>query len=227
MVEVDAALGPQSVHRALEILTLVVEGGPLPLSDIARASGLPASTTLRMLRALETWNYVSRSKNGQYSVGQRFVQSRISGEGIRAEDLLDLSAPLMQRLTAQTMETSYLAVPGPARTCTFLREVQSSLPIRYVGFDGWEGRTVARDGSVTGEIIDGGTPDAGFLVMGAVDDPETITVIGAPVKDESGAVIAVLSIAGPSYRIGEDDQTRLGELVLKASLELSEQLLAR
>lgn len=224
--EVDASLGPQSVHRALEVLTHVVDNGPIALSDTARASKLPTSTTMRMLRALEHWGYVSRSSNGLYSIGSRFVQSRVFNENARAEDLLDHSAPIMQRLTEETSESSYLAVPGPAGTCTFLREVQSSLPIRHVGFDGWEGRTVPMAGSVTGEVLDRRTPEIGYVVMRAVEDPDA-TVVGAPVFDTTDAPIAAMSVAGPSFRMAEESIFRIGELVKAAADELTELLLER
>lgn len=221
--EVDAALGPQSVHRALEVLTHVVEHGPIALSDTARASKLPTSTTMRMLRALEHWGYVSRSSDGLYSLGSRFVQSRVFNDHARAEDLLDFSAPIMQRLTEQTSESSYLAVPGPAGTCTFLREVQSSLPIRHVGFDGWEGRTVSMAGSVAGEIFDRRTPAVGYVVMDAVEDPDA-TVVGAPVIDPNGTPIAAISVAGPSFRMGEESIPGIGHLIIAAADELADRL---
>ncbi|MFV0432384.1 MAG: IclR family transcriptional regulator [Leucobacter sp.] len=217
--EIDASLGPQSVHRALEVLTLVVDRGSLTLSDIARATDLPASTTMRMLRALDTWGYVSRSNDGRYSLGRRFVQARLPAEGKRPEDLIDLSAPIMQHLTRATSESSYLAVPGPAGTCTFLREVQSPLPIRHVGFDGWEGRTVSMEGSVVGEILGGEVAESGFVVMAAVADPDAL-VIGAPVRAGDGSCIAVLSIAGPRFRMPDETVAAHGEAVKAAAAEL-------
>lgn len=224
--EVDASLGPQAVHRALEVLTLVVDHGPTALSDVARASRLPTSTTMRMLRALEHWGYVSRGTDGRYSLGVRFVQSTISNENARAEELIDLSAAVMQQLTAETQESSYLAVPGPANTCTFLREVQSPLPIRHVGFDGWVGRTVSMTGSVVGEIFEGRVPGAGYVVMPAVDDPDA-TVVGAPVHGANGEVIAAISVAGPGYRMDEARIADFGRAVIAAAAELSAQLEAR
>ncbi|WP_309406891.1 helix-turn-helix domain-containing protein [Glutamicibacter sp. PS] len=222
----ESPQGPQTVHRALEVLTLVVDRGPLALSDIARASKLPTSTTSRMLRVLEHWGYVSRARDGQYSLGPRFVQSRVVNDQASVEDLVDASGPIMSRLTEQTSESSYLAVPSPANTCTFLREVQSSLPIRYVGFDGWEGRTVPMGGSVTGEVLDGRIPDLGYVVMVAVQDPDA-TVIGAPVRNAQGQIIAALSIAGPSFRMGGQAVAALGEAVSSAATELAEQINSR
>lgn len=226
MTEIDASMGPQSVHRALEILTLVVDHGPTALSDVARATRLPTSTTMRMLRALEHWGYVSRGADGQYSLGVRFVQSTMFNDSTRAEELIDLSASVMQQLTADTQESSYLAIPGPANTCTFLREVQSPLPIRHVGFDGWVGRTVSMSGSVVGEIFEGRIPESGYVVMAAVDDPEA-TVVGAAVHDASGEIVAAISVAGPGYRMGEIKVAEFGHAVIAAAAELTAQLRAR
>lgn len=223
--EVDAAHGPQAVHRALEVLTLVVDDGPLSLSDIARASGLPTSTTMRMLRALETWGYVHRAADGRYDIGSRFVQSRVSAVRARPEDLIDLSAPVMRRLTQATSESTYLAVAGPANTCTFLREVQSPLPIRHVRFDGWEGRTVPMSGSVVEEVLEGRIPESGFVVNAAVADPDSV-VLGAPIYSADGARVAVLEVTGPRFRMPDDVVAAHGEALKAAAAELSE-LLAR
>ncbi|MFT4233244.1 MAG: helix-turn-helix domain-containing protein [Leucobacter sp.] len=223
--EKDASNGPQAVHRALELLTLIVDRGPLTLSESARATGLPTSTTLRMLRALETWGYVYRDADGRYDVGSRFVQSRRSSERTKPEDLIDLSGPVMDRLTQATSESSYLAVPGPANTCTFLREVQSPLPIRYVRSDGWAGRTVSMVGSVVEEVLEGRVPERGFVVSAAVADPDSV-VLGAPVRSPDGSCIAVLEITGPRFRMPDEVVAAHGETLKAAAAELSA-LLAR
>ncbi|QIM19062.1 helix-turn-helix domain-containing protein [Leucobacter coleopterorum] len=155
--------GPQSVHRALEILTLVTEREPIGLSDLARASKLPASTAMRMLRALEQWSYVWRTDDGRYALGSRFIDSRVPAVTSRDTQLLDISGPVMERLTEETLESSYLAIPTPSNTCTFLREVQSPLPIRHVGFDGWAGRTASLDRSAAGKCLLSVHPTSGML----------------------------------------------------------------
>lgn len=216
----DAPAGPQSVHRALEVLTIVVDSGPKALSDLARATGLPASTTMRMLRALEHWGFVVRLSDGSYSRGERFVKAQLTPGMPIAEDLVDLSAEIMQRLTRLTQESSYLAVPGPAGTCTFLREEQSPLPIRYVGFDGWAGRTVSMSDSVTGEVLLGHVPAEGYVIRAAVTDPDSVA-IGAPVALTDGTIVAALSLAGPSYRLPPERLKQHGEALRAAADELA------
>jgi len=216
----DSGTGPRAVHRALELLSIVGESGPLALSDLARASGLPASTALRSLRALEHWDYVTRLDDGRYATGPRFARYRFEAEPAAAEDLIDASADILQGLTRDTGESSYLAVPGPGRTCIYLREVQSDQPIRHVGFAGWTGRTVSSEGSAVGAVLDGGSPTHGYLAMDAVLAPDA-TVVAAPVRDAHGAVIAAVSIVGPSFRMGEEAVGALGPVVRDAARALT------
>ena len=219
----DSGAGPRSVHRALELLTAVVESGPQPLTELARASGLPTSTTLRSLRALEHWGYVARTTDGGYVAGHRFARSRFDAEPASAEHLFERSGDVLQRLTDRSGESSYLTVRGPGRSCIYLREVQSDQPIRHVGFAGWAGRTVQMDGSAVGAVLDGETPDTGFVTLGAVSAPDA-TVVAAPVLDTEGAIVAAISIVGPSFRMGADRVQELGALVHDAAQNLTRAL---
>lgn len=211
--------GPRAVHRALELLTRVVESGPVSLSALARQAELPASTTMRMLRVLEHWDYVAKNSQGQFVVGARFAQSRFAPEPASAEQLNDLSAPILDALTETTGESSYLAVRGDANTCVYLREVQTSHPIRHVGFSGWQGRTVPMASSAVAEVFEERIPETGYVVMDAVVTSEA-TVVAAPVYSSSDEIIAVLSIVGPSYRLNSKAVAIAGPQVIAAANEL-------
>lgn len=217
------AQGPRSVHRALELLSHVVELGPITLSALARQAELPASTTMRMLRVLEHWNYVTKMEDGRFVVGARFAQSRFIPEPASIEALNDRSAPILDALTENTGESSYLSVRGAANTCVYLREVQSTHPIRHVGFTGWEGRTVPMTGSAVAEVFEGRTPPRGYVAMSAVVTPEA-TVVAAPVHSVTGEVLAVISIVGPTYRLGEDEVDLAGPQIVEAARQLGSDL---
>lgn len=211
--------GPRAVHRALELLTRVVESGPISLSALARQAELPASTTMRMLRVLEHWDYVAKNQKGHFVVGARFAQSRFTPEPASAEALNDLSAPILEALTEVTGESSYLAVRGDAHTCVYLREVQTSHPIRHVGFSGWQGRTVPMASSAVAEVFELRIPDRGYVAMDAVVTSEA-TVVAAPVFSSAGELLAVLSIVGPSYRLDDAGIQASGPRVVAAASEL-------
>ena len=218
--DAEQNLGPRAVHRALEVLTVVIEQGPLSLLAIATACGLPSSTAMRSLRALEHWNYVFRLDDNSYVAGARFVSSQIQVEAPDAGDLVEKSAPILQRIAELTGESSYLAIPGPAGTCVYLREVQSNQAVRFVGFDGWTGKAVARANSAVGDALDGFTPQQGFVMKEAALTPEA-NVIAAPVADRAGAIVASLSVAGPSFRLTGARAKKAGAVVRDSANELS------
>lgn len=212
----EPSQGPRAVHRALELLTRVVESGPISLSALARQADLPASTAMRMLRVLEHWDYVAKDPQGHFVVGARFAQSRFTPEPASAEALNDLSAPILHELTQSTGESSYLAVRGDANTCVYLREEQTTHPIRHVGFSGWQGRTVPMASSAVAEVFERRIPESGYVVMDAVVTSEA-TVVAAPVYSSTGEIIAVLSVVGPSYRLKGDGISAAGAAVIAAA----------
>ena len=130
---------------------------------------------------------------------------------------------MLQQLTDRSGESSYLTVHGPGRSCIYLREVQSDQPIRHVGFAGWAGRTVQMDGSAVGAVLDGETPENGFVTLEALLAPDA-TVVAAPVYDSEDAIVAAISIVGPSFRMGADHVQELGVLVRDAAQDLTRAL---
>jgi DNA-binding IclR family transcriptional regulator len=206
------------------MLSHVIDHGPQTLTELARASDLPASTTLRITRALEEWAFLARAADGRFEAGPRFVRSRVTVDTQRSEDLTGLATPIMRRLTAETRETSYLAVPGPARTCVYLREIQSEEPVRYVGSAGWTGRVVPLDDSAVGQVLDGNVSAGGYCVRPAALAPEA-TVVAAPVWGADDQIIAVLSIAGPTFRMTDTAVEHHGPRVVQAAADLRDELL--
>jgi IclR family transcriptional regulator, acetate operon repressor len=97
----------RSVTRVLDVLDALQEApGGLPLRDIARASGMAKSTTLRYLAALDERRYVERDPNtGEYRLGlgvpsQTAIHARIR-EKVR---------PALERLRDRFDETITFSV---------------------------------------------------------------------------------------------------------------------
>ena len=59
----------RTVDRALDLLAAVTEQPRLSLTEAARATELPASTALRLLRSLEGSGFVARDDDGAYRPG--------------------------------------------------------------------------------------------------------------------------------------------------------------
>lgn len=87
-------------------------GGPdtLRLTEIARRTGLPVPTALRMVRELVAWGGLERAADGSYRLG-----TRIRALGAAApcpRGLLDVSLPALRILTARTGGHADVAVPS-------------------------------------------------------------------------------------------------------------------
>lgn len=221
--QAESANGPRSVHRALLVLTHVVEHGPQTLSMLARSVELPASTVLRLLRALEEWGFVAKDDEGQYEMGARFANTRLASQPVLPPSLVDLSVPILTELMKLTGESSYLSVPGPAQSYLYLREVQSDQPIRHVGLSGWAGRFVPMEGSAVGHALRGEVPAGDYSALQAVITKDA-TVIAAPVRDRSGEIVGALSIVGPSFRLSGASEAECGRIVVEAAARLETQL---
>ncbi|WP_030602364.1 IclR family transcriptional regulator [Streptomyces fulvoviolaceus] len=87
-------------------------GGPdtLRLTEIARRTGLPVPTALRMVRELVVWGGLERAADGSYRLG-----TRIRALGAAApcpRGLLDLALPSLRALTTRIGGHADIAVPS-------------------------------------------------------------------------------------------------------------------
>jgi DNA-binding IclR family transcriptional regulator len=225
--------GTQAIDRAAELLVRVMESGrPVAIGELAAHTGLPKSTTSRLVGALERRGLVQRSGDrGRLSPGPVLLRFAHRDGG---QSLVDLAAPVLEQLAAETRETINLAVPGPLGA-EHLDQRDSE---HFVGVTNWVGRRVPHHVAANGKI---------FIAFGAAPVPRqlerfterTITdraeldeelervraqgyatavdelelglaAMAAPVRDAHEEVVAALSISGPTVRF---DAERRGELV--------------
>ncbi|MEU6140256.1 helix-turn-helix domain-containing protein [Streptomyces sp. NPDC047081] len=214
----QGADGPRSVHRALMLLTCVVERGPQTLSELARVLEMSPSTAMRLARALVHWGYLDRDESGTYSTGRRFASLQRTVREAPETDIVELSGPVLRALTDDTQESSYLSVQGAAQTLMYLRQVPSPQAIRHVN---WTGRSMPMAGTAAGAALTGQVDEHGVAVAKAIAT-EGATAIAAPVRDAQGTIVAALSIVGPSFRMPPRAIARYAERVRLRSMELSD-----
>ena len=230
--------GTQAIDRAASLLVRVVESSrPLGVGELANDSGLPKSTTSRLLAALERQGLVQRTTDrGALRPGPvllRFAQRDGSAE------LIELAAPSLEWLARETGETINLAVPGPAGA-EHLAQRDSA---HFVATTNWVGRRVPHHVAANGKVLvafgaaelpqqlDRFTPATvtdraelgrqletvrarGYAT--AVDELELgLAAIAAPVRGAGGSVVAALSISGPTTRLTDERIERLAPLLIE------------
>lgn len=241
----EQVAGTQTIARSLSVLRLLRDAeDDLGVTEIARALGLNASTTHRILKALVAAGYVAQNKHSErYRLGR---EAFLLGHAARRTLGLDAAMPLLERLAQDTGESVNLVIRDGDSGLVVLR-VESQQPLRFtqpvgtriplyctssgkalLAFVGDYRAEVARLGeaqqltpaTITSEealLRDlAETKDRGLSVNRAERIPG-VCGIAAPVLDVDGRVMAALAVQGPQIRITEDRIPALGALVIETA----------
>src|SRR5262245_9391196 len=215
-------LGTQSIERAAQLLVQVVESAePTSVGALAETTGLPKSTTSRLVRALERQGLVQRD-GSRGALGPGPVLLRFARRGGIDAELVALAAPTLRRLAERTSETVNLAVAG-AEGVEHLAQEESR---HFMGATNWVGRrvpfhctangkvllafgathAVPRDPALEAELA--GVRERGYAT--AVEELEPgLAAVAAPLHGPDGTVAAI-SISAPTIRITPGRLDELG-----------------
>jgi len=214
-----------SANRALEVLSALEAGGELGTNEIARRTGMSASTVSRQLGTLASGGLVEfDAGSGRYRLGIRLVQL---GNAVLARlDVRNVARPHLEALVVSVRETATLSVPGDrdAITIDFVptdRYVQgvsrlgrpsiahaSSAGKVMLAFTGREPslplsryteRTIV-DPSVLEEQLNQ-IRQQGWAEACEEREPE-LNAIAAPVFNNRGLLSAIVALQGPIPRFG-------------------------
>jgi IclR family transcriptional regulator, acetate operon repressor len=239
--------GTQSIDRAARLLIHVVESEqPATVTELAQATGLPKSTASRLVGALERQGLVQRDP-GRGSVRPGPVLVRYAQREPDDQDLVELTAPVLDRIAAETGETVNLAVAAPLG----VEQLDQRDSRHFLGSTNWVGRSVPFHCSASGKVflafesvpvppqlerltaktvVDQAelerqleaVRERGFAT--AVDELETgLWAVGAPVAGATG-VLAAISVSGPTTRLRRGLLEQIGRLIVREAAGLSARL---
>lgn len=135
--------GRTVTSRALAVLGAFDQTHPrLPLTAIARRSGLPLTTAHRLVGELEAWQALARREDGRYEIGRRIWDLGLLAPVHR--ELREVALPFMQDVCAATRENVHLAVRdghralyverlSGSRAVPLLSRAGSRLPLHATG----------------------------------------------------------------------------------------------
>ena len=220
--------GTQAIDRAAELLVRVVESHrPRAVGELAAETGLPKSTTSRLVGALERRGLVQRAGDRRVAPGP--VLLRFAHRDSSAS-LVDLAAPSLRILSELSGETINLGVPTPLGVEHLAQEESR----HFVGGTNWVGRRVPYETTANGKVLrafgaDRPTSGAAIRAQGfatAVDELERgLSALAAPVFGASdGVAVAALSISGPTIRLTRDRIAELAPALLEQARLVSERL---
>ncbi len=246
--------GVQSVERTLDILESLVElGSEVGLVEISQAVSLPLATVHRLLGTLIQRGYVKQNRqNRKYSLGFRALQ--MGSDMRQRFSLRLEARPFLQRLMQSCGESANLAVlddgevvyidqAQSSRILRMFTQIGNRLPAHSTG----SGKVMlafappeVMDGILRRYALTERTPHTIVDVdefrselerirrQGyAIDDQEHeegVRCIAAPVRDESGQVVASLSISGPVTRLSDRAVSDITPEVVDCGIKLSSRL---
>jgi len=197
----------RTAERALTLLSVVCEKGSVTLGEAAKAADLSASTALRLLRTLESTNFVRRDDDdGGYRPGAAIVQLGVLA--LSQESLVSLCRDPMTRIVEQTGESAYLSVPVPGRQGLYIAIVEGTHSVRHAN---WVGRKFPVESSASGSALDGDVGEHGYCVVSDGVERD-VTAIAAPIR-VGERVVGALSVVVPSYRITPESIEHIGHLL--------------
>ena len=242
----------QSVDRAIDVLEYLAGQGDGAVTDLAAHLGVHKSTAFRLLAALEARGLVEQvSERGRYRLGFGIV--RLAGATAARLDLVEQSRPVTTRLALELGETVNIArleadsavnvdqVRGPA-SVTSVNWVGQRTPLHATS----SGKVLLAylDADARERVLAGGlerfTPAtltdpaelrrqlAGIPAAGWASTVEELEVglnaVAAPIRDRHGAVVAAVSVSGPSYRLAEGRLADVARSVVGAAGEIGQRL---
>lgn len=199
--------GVEAVDRALSLLDCFDEGAAeLGLADLARRSGLPKSTVLRLAASLGRRSFLVRGSDGRFRpgpalwrLGSLYRGAVLPAEIIRSE---------LRRLSERFGETaSFYVRDGNRRVC--LHRQEPARPIRHSLAEGQSlplmagaSALVLRAFGKGGEPALAAVREAGHAVSRGARDPD-VAAVAVPVL-RNASLIGALTLSGPVSRFGTE-----------------------
>jgi IclR family transcriptional regulator, acetate operon repressor len=236
--------GTQAVDRAARLLAEVVHStDPMTFTGLSAATGLAKSTTSRLLLALERNGLVRRDDHGRFLPGEMFVS--FAWRGGAEAGLIAVAQPFLEKLGKASGETVNLGVTSNGMV-EQIAQVDSTF---LIGGTNWVGMSVPLHCSALGKVLlafgaavlpsrlerrtDKTITNEAALKANlatvrargyAVTDEELepgLMAIAAPVYGYDGAVVAALSVSGPTTRMTPERTTTVAERCLEEAAGLS------
>ncbi|MDX6741556.1 IclR family transcriptional regulator [Actinocorallia sp. A-T 12471] len=242
-----------TADRALDILALfdderLVIGG----QEVADQLGVARSTAYRYLQSLASSGFIEEQRPSGYRLGPRvFELARLARKGI---GLSEVARPVMRELVADVGETVLLTRrTGTSVVCLERESTDSPVRLSYErghilpvnagasalvllawapekevrsvieasGLPRLTGATVTDADALLARLAE--IRELGYAVSRGELDPDVVGV-AAPIRDESGAVAAAVSVAALAHRVPEERVPEVAAAVSAAAASISEKL---
>ena len=237
-----------SVERAFGVLDALSDGGELGTNEIARRTGINASTVSRLLATLASARFVEHvPESGRYRLSLRLIE--LGNAVLGRLDLRTLARPHLQALVRETGETATLSAPGEhdAITVDFAHSSSVLQSVAQLGrpsvghataagkvmlacgdvelpaepFTAFTPRTITTRGRLIEELAR--VRRLGFAEA-REEREEGLAAVAAPVWDSRGELAGIIGAQGPASRFDARAARAAVPLLLEHSVAVSREL---
>jgi IclR family acetate operon transcriptional repressor len=241
-----------NLRNACRVLKLL-RGHPagLKAADLGRALGIPVTTTMRITATLQIEGLVQKN-DGRYGLGPVLIH--LGNAALAGTDIRKIALPILQNLTAETDETSHLAIPCNERSLIIAVQ-DSPHPLRAAAAAGF---MTDLHSSSTGKIFLAYLHNKRFAQFHALEAPYRHTVntltkradlereialvrkrgysvdneechvgvrcVAAPIFSSDGHVVAAIGMTAAAARLPEKRIPEMAVKVRAAAAEVSQLL---
>lgn len=241
--------GSQTLLRGLDLLD-AVSHRPASLSELSRRLNLNRSTVHRLASALVDRDYLRLSPGDGYMLGHKLLELGFAAR--QQIDVPRLARPHLERLSVLTEDTVHLGVldgnmalyldklPGRRRV-----EIGSRIGERHPLCSTGLGKSLLLDGDKSAwreqyeRELGPGSADkesfhawhhgmqryasAGFS-FDLEENEDRIRCVGAPVRDETGAIVAAISVSSVAQYMADERMNELATVVKDTAEQISREL---
>ena len=240
----------KSVDRALGILRAFShQSSRLTLQEIAARAGVPRPSVYRFIKTLMRHDFVVQLDDRGYGLGPAILE--LGRIGMGEADLRRCAIPVMRMVAEKTGESVYLSVrQGDRAIC--IETVDATTPLRYGGRVGFSYPLYAGSPKVILAFLEPDLRDHIVkrlelkpLTRNTIDNRRELIhrlerirrrgyeisngemfagtkAVAAPVFDDDGHVLAVLSMGAPQERVPRARDAQLVRIVKKGADEISQ-----
>ncbi len=242
------------LDNCLSLLEFLAEKGPsVSIKELSEQLGIYPSTVHRILDTLRHRGYVEQnSESDKYQLGLKVF--KLGMAKIYQADLIKEAMPYLRKLRDQSGETVHFSIMSEGKSLCLMKEesphaikmsskvgkggplhctASGKVLLAYMPKDErkkiikktkiprFTRKTITDEKRLEEELSK--VRKQGFA-LDRGEHERYVRCIAAPIRNHEGQVVAGISISGPAFRMGGDEQNRLREFLLSVSKGISERL---
>lgn len=237
------------LEKAFEVLEFMSQAEKeLGISEISQSLDIPKTTVFRIMTTMQKWGYAEKiAEQDKYRLGKKLI--RMGQQAASDVDIKEIAMPYLEALAKKTGESANLGIlyedevltlanakgedfylisrliPTSPLNCSamgklFLSERKPEELKAYFASEAPKERTVHSVTNLKQFLEIKKKIEEENLSYDREEYEYGLTCIAAPIRDQEGALVAAMSISGPTTRLAHKGEDNLKAALVETSKEI-------